>query len=816
MQENNVYSGTISLPKSSNASEGPGTKITISRIDGVFWKEHGEVDQLGRWHLKPEARKRLAEKYCLYMHGVLPLQRALQATGYRGGLAMAREGSGQRRPLCISVEGKNLALDEANDVFSRLNALCGRRQGADGNGAGGSARASEPMMVFPNPLWHKTLTCKGEPALGQTPGRRVSANNRTVAELVLFFVPKVGEEPAEDDTIIGASTPRIMVFWQGLYFAEERLDAQVLPWMKKARESFKGRTQTEVADAFDRVVGFLFLDGTFRPDSHKTRLHMQDEMVKELMEVPIEKSQRGRQERMLSPSATQLLADFKELVKGWHENHDRLNTFKGPLPDQKGTRQGQAFFRWERVCKVFPPGSAPGSASRGPELEFHCASAQTYGDPVKVNAKGYPGGGRQQILRGYVKFIETSTEAPPHIGGQIWIHRMHRPMNAVDGPFPMEHIMYEARKETENKLKMEDQMARMSYPASLAVSRRVVVDAKQEDVALGREVLKLARDELEHLSLVVDVMDGAQKRMPFETEATKIKLSDIYLKVEVYRDHHNAAMRQNIPFDDSPHVLIRYNVNSRAEGGRYVLEAELFEGWKFFDRAGNYLIAVSLYYDISDPNKAVQECSVACSKVIREIKLEILSGTPKTVTFETAHSSVWFGLPTGIFKMIFQERSGIAMAPQVLSIEGVWWCIQGKTSEKQLRVTFDAAQGVYLVEGLCIEDGWDLGGNEQTATLQFRVRFKMTGQQRQLELHASNRIVLKGGIPAVIEIDNAAAMTRLEPNKVVVSNIDVRDKWGNSVRGSTQRPLKLTTKSKCLDRNKPRALEFQVSTDSYD
>ena len=48
-------------------------------------------------------------------------------------------------------------------------------------------------------------------------------------------------------------------------------------------------------------------------------------------------------------------------------------------------------------------------------------------------------------------------------------------------------------------------------------------------------------------------------------------------------------------------------------------------------------------------------------------------------------------------------------------------------------------------------------------------------------------------------------------SKVVVSSIDVRDKWGNSVRGSTQRPLTLTTKSKCLDRNKPHTLEFQVS-----
>jgi hypothetical protein len=30
----------------------------------------------------------------------------------------------------------------------------------------------------------------------------------------------------------------------------------------------------------------LFLDGSFRPDSHKTRLHMQDELVKELMDPP--------------------------------------------------------------------------------------------------------------------------------------------------------------------------------------------------------------------------------------------------------------------------------------------------------------------------------------------------------------------------------------------------------------------------------------------------------------------------------------------------------------------------------------------------
>lgn len=182
---------------------------------------------------------------------------------------------------------------------------------------------------------------------------------------------------------------------------------------------------------------------------------MQDEMVKELMEVPIEKSQRGRQERVLNPTAASLLTEFKALVQRWHDEFDRLNTFKGLLKDSCGSRNGEPFYRWERVCKVFPPGSAPGSASRGPELEFRSASNERFGDPVKVNVKGQ---GRLQILRGYVKFIETSTEAPPHSGGRIWVHRLHRPANALDGPFAMEQIMYESRKETENKLKQEDQV----------------------------------------------------------------------------------------------------------------------------------------------------------------------------------------------------------------------------------------------------------------------------------------------------------------------------------------------------------------------
>ena len=195
---------------------------------------------------------------------------------------------------------------------------------------------------------HTTLTAKNDAPLGQTTGKnRTPDKHRVVAELVLFFVPKVGEEPAEEDSLALAQLPRIMVFWQGLYFAEERLDAQVLPWMKKARDACNKRTQSEVADAFDRVVGFLFLDGSFRPDSHKTRLHMQDEQVKELMEMPMDKAHRGRAPYLLMPTPHALMEDFKSKVQKWHDEHDRLNTFKSLLPAQSGVRNGEPFYRCE-------------------------------------------------------------------------------------------------------------------------------------------------------------------------------------------------------------------------------------------------------------------------------------------------------------------------------------------------------------------------------------------------------------------------------------------------------------------------------------
>ena len=806
MQETNVYRGNISLPKSS-AADLPGTKITISRIDPVFWKEHGEVNQVGTWSLKPEARKRLAEKYCLYMHGVLVLQRALVAGGHKSGLKMALPNSGQRRQLAIIVEGKDLRTEATNDVLSRMFTLCGNRQRADDASGSASQAPTQDMMVFPHPLWHTSLTCTGESGVGQTPGRRAADKNRTVAELVLFFRPKVGEEPAEEDTQFWSSGPSVMVFWQGLYFAEERLDAQVLPWMKKAKESYNKRTEAEMVDACDRVVGFLFLDGSFRPDSHKTRLHMQDEQVKELMEVPLDKHQRGRQERMLQPNNTALMNAFREVVRKWHDEHDRLNTFKNLLRNECGDRDGQQFYRWERLLKVFPPGTA-GKASRGPELEYRAMNAAqgVMGDPVKINVKGTAGMGRLQIVRGYVKFIETSTEAKPHSDGKIYLHRLHRPLNAIDGcgPYRVEQIMYESRKDSEMYLKKEDQLARSSYPNNLHLSRRV----GGHDMVLGSEVVKLARDELESLTLVVDIIDGNGGRIPFELEHTKIKLSNIYVQVAVLRDHTNPQHRVPCPFDEnSPHVLIRYNMSSRAEGGRYVLEAQQFEGWSVFDRAGKYVLVVSLYYDMSA--WAVQECGACCDRVRKEVKVEILSGTPKMVTLDMPDTNLWFGIHTGPLKMVFSESSGAPMAPHVLAIDQVCWHIPDRTEPRQLRVT--VTQGNWMLEGFVIEDGWFLGGSEQQEVVRFVVHFSMQGQSRKLDLTADNRVVMKGGTPAAIQVVNEAALQRLEPNNQVACGINVLDRWGNNVRGSNRRPLKLTTKSKCLDRNRPHEQQFPCS-----
>ncbi|MGB1594835.1 MAG: hypothetical protein ACPIOQ_18905 [Promethearchaeia archaeon] len=97
--------------------------------------------------------------------------------------------------------------------------------------------------------------------------------------------------------------------------------------------------------------------------------------------------------------------------------------------------------------------------------------------------------------------------------------------------------------------------------------------------------------------------------------------------------------------------------------------------------------------------------------------------------------------------MVFSERSGVPIDPRMLNVEGVFWRIEGKTEETKLRVNTN--QPAFQLEGLNIRNGWVLDGKEKTEALEFRVTFKMAGQQRELELRTSHRVVRKCHRPAL-------------------------------------------------------------------
>jgi len=138
-------------------------------------------------------------------------------------------------------------------------------------------------------------------------------------------------------------------------------------------------------------------------------------------------------------------------------------------------------------------------------------------------------------------------------------------------------------------------------------------------------------------------------------------------------------------------------------------------------------MVVSLYYDMGDRNTAVQECGAAAARVRREIKLEILSGTPKMVIFEMNDANLWFGVSTGNFRLSFSESSGAPMSPAALIIDAIYWQIQGKTLPIQgktlpepLRVSVH--RGVFYADGLTIQQGWFLGGSERVCNVVFTVK----------------------------------------------------------------------------------------------
>jgi ubiquitin len=105
--------------------------------------------------------------------------------------------------------------------------------------------------------------------------------------------------------------------------------------------------------------------------------------------------------------------------------------------------------------------------------------------------------------------------------------------------------------EDEEEDEKEKVAALKSYPSRCELLRRLGCDSASDVIVSGTKssYLKLARDELENFTLVVDIMDGHNKRMPFETELTKIKLSNIYVQVTVFRELGPSLQRIPCPFD---------------------------------------------------------------------------------------------------------------------------------------------------------------------------------------------------------------------------------------------------------------------------
>ena len=144
-------------------------------------------------------------------------------------------------------------------------------------------------------------------------------------------------------------------------------------------------------------------------------------------------------------------------------------------------------------------------------------------------------------------------------------------------------------------------------------------------------------------------------------------------------------------------------------------------------------MVVSLYYDMGDRNTAVQECGAAAARVHREIKLEILSGTPKMVMFEMNDANLWFGVNTGNFKLSFSESSGTPMSPAALIIEAIYWQIEGKTLPQPLRVSVH--QGTFYADGLTIQQGWFLGGSERVCNVVFTVKVHSIFNSKECVAH---------------------------------------------------------------------------------
>ena len=130
-------------------------------------------------------------------------------------------------------------------------------------------------------------------------------------QLVLYYNPVVsGTDP--DSLEAFKQSQQLMVFWQELFFREERLQ---LPFMENARERERMYKKYDIpADAFNRVGGLVFLDMAFAPDSNKTIIA--GELRTELFE--------SGSHSVITREYTRLQEEFHQKVKSWHEEFDRM------------------------------------------------------------------------------------------------------------------------------------------------------------------------------------------------------------------------------------------------------------------------------------------------------------------------------------------------------------------------------------------------------------------------------------------------------------------------------------------------------------
>ena len=212
-------------------------------------------------------------------------------------------------------------------------------------------------------------------------------------------------------------TQQLMIFWQELFFREERSQ---LPFMEKAREKERREKRNGIPiDAFDRVGGLLFLDMSFAPDSNKTIISKSGDMRMELFDRESFSSNSREYQRLQD--------EFHSKVKAWHEEFDRMvmfftfflsdfnqdecsnldvfqDSFEGPYKEIR--RGGVEMLIWRSVTKRQETSRARRTAARS-SIEDVKYQARWDGKPGDVVEVFHPDDRRSRVV-GHIEYLCTS------------------------------------------------------------------------------------------------------------------------------------------------------------------------------------------------------------------------------------------------------------------------------------------------------------------------------------------------------------------------------------------------------------------------